>query len=160
MRGETRDGLASVEPPPIPTSDQPNTKPKPKRAKRSPPPEVPLPAGWAPSAELLSWARNTQAVALPEAVVYAEADKFRDRALAKGTEHVDWDAAFRTWLRNARKYDPSLPRALPIPPGGPPPLPPPRPEIAEAAAQLELDSTPRDYRDALRGFGTLGGGQT
>ena len=34
-----------------------------------------------------------------------EAEQFRDRALAKGERYLDWDAAFRTWLRNAKKFD-------------------------------------------------------
>jgi hypothetical protein len=34
----------------------------------------------------------------------AELPKFRDNALAKGRVAADWHAAFRTWLRNARKF--------------------------------------------------------
>lgn len=127
-----------------------------KQPKPAPLPVVAFPPDWVPKPDHFAWARNSDAVAFPEHVVDAEADEFRDKALAKGTMHADWDAAFRTWLRNARRFHPELPRALPIPEGGPPPLPPVRPEIAEAAAQLSLDPTPHDYLDPLKKFGLLG----
>jgi hypothetical protein len=34
----------------------------------------------------------------------AEADQFRDHHTAKGSTMLDWDAAFRTWLRNAIRW--------------------------------------------------------
>lgn len=34
----------------------------------------------------------------------AEAEHFRDFHTAKGEPHLDWDACFRTWLRNAVKF--------------------------------------------------------
>ncbi len=48
-----------------------------------------------------------------------EADQFRDYHRAKGSTMKDWDAAFRTWLRNAVKFrrdQPpiSRPRSLPF----------------------------------------------
>lgn len=33
-----------------------------------------------------------------------EAEQFRDTHRAKGNSFADWDAAFRTWLRNAKKF--------------------------------------------------------
>ncbi len=33
-----------------------------------------------------------------------EADQFRNHHIAKGSRFVDWDAAWRTWLGNARKF--------------------------------------------------------
>jgi hypothetical protein len=33
-----------------------------------------------------------------------EAIQFGDHHRAKGTVMLDWDAAFRTWLRNAKKF--------------------------------------------------------
>jgi hypothetical protein len=38
--------------------------------------------------------------------------KFRDYHQAKGTTMIDWDAAFRTWLRNSLNYDP--PKLRPV----------------------------------------------
>lgn len=46
-----------------------------------------------------------------------EADHFRDWCLARRQTYVDWDAAFRTRLRNSRKYSRS--QSGPPPQGGP-----------------------------------------
>lgn len=37
--------------------------------------------------------------------VELEAEQFRDHHTAKGSVMLDWDAAFRTWLRNAVKFN-------------------------------------------------------
>jgi hypothetical protein len=33
-----------------------------------------------------------------------EADSFRDHHTAKGSTFIDWQAAFRTWLGNAKRF--------------------------------------------------------
>jgi hypothetical protein len=38
------------------------------------------------------------------AEIDAELEPFKDYHLMKGSVFVDWDAAFRTWMRNARKF--------------------------------------------------------
>ena len=37
----------------------------------------------------------------------AEAEQFRDRNLARGEVYKDWQAAFRMWMRNALKWNPT-----------------------------------------------------
>ena len=49
--------------------------------------------------------------------VEAEEQHFRDFHTAKGSTFKDWDAAFRTWLRNATKFGGG--RAIPFPNGQP-----------------------------------------
>lgn len=41
----------------------------------------------------------------PNADLKAETDKFLDYHRAKGNAFRDWDAAWRTWLRNSVKYN-------------------------------------------------------
>jgi hypothetical protein len=36
--------------------------------------------------------------------VHAELSAFKDRNLATGATYIDWQAAFRNWLRNAVKF--------------------------------------------------------
>lgn len=48
---------------------------------------------------------------------HREAQKFRDHALGKGRKQLDWDAAFRLWLRNAAEWkskpsEPERPRMI------------------------------------------------
>lgn len=57
-----------------------------------------LPADWQPRAEEQESAR---AKGLD---CDSEMSHFRDHHTAKGTTMVDWDAAFRTWLKNAVKF--------------------------------------------------------
>lgn len=66
-------------------------KPKPNRA-------VVLPAGWQPTDRERGIAQETGVNC------DREAEAFRDHHSAKGSRFVDWDAAFRTWLRNATKF--------------------------------------------------------
>ena len=75
---------------PAPLQLVPESAPEPKR-RRSP--ETALPPDWKPPA----------AARAPEGVDLAyEADQFRDHHTAKGSRFVDWDAAFRTWLRRSQ----------------------------------------------------------
>ncbi|MEI4473550.1 YdaU family protein [Frigidibacter sp. MR17.24] len=78
----------------------PHTIPQPV----GPPPKrraVSLPANWVPSDRNIADAaeRNFSAEEIQH-----EADRFRDYHLAHGTTFKDWDAGWRTWLGNARKF--------------------------------------------------------
>jgi hypothetical protein len=69
-------------------------KPKPTRRASS------LPSGWTPNDKHREIARE-RGVDLD-----AEVEQFCDFHLAKGSTFKDWDASFRTWLRNSNKYQP------------------------------------------------------
>jgi hypothetical protein len=57
-----------------------------------------IPDGWEPS-------RTPAIIALEQKVhVPTELAQFRDRAVRDGATYVDWDAAWRTWLRNAARF--------------------------------------------------------
>lgn len=64
------------------------------RAARS----QPMPTAWTPRSDELALAKTLGVSPT------GEAESFRDHHSAKGTRFVDWDAAFRTWLRNAVKF--------------------------------------------------------
>jgi len=66
-------------------------------------PEVPLPPDWVPSDKNISDAkdRNFSAQEIAD-----ESDRFRNHHLARDTRFRDWDAAWRTWLGNARRFAP------------------------------------------------------
>lgn len=58
----------------------------------------PMPEGWAP-------ARTPAIIELERGLdVKTELAQFRDRAMRDGATYLDWNAAWRTWLRNARKW--------------------------------------------------------
>lgn len=67
--------------------------------------ELPLPDGWVPSDRNIAdaEARNFTSREIDE-----NAERFRNHHHAKGTRYRDWDAAWRTWLGNARRF--SAPR--------------------------------------------------
>ena len=60
-----------------------------------------LPEGWVPSERNLSDARKKH---LTEQEISHEADQFANHHRSKGTQFVDWDAAWRTWVGNVSKY--------------------------------------------------------
>ena len=62
-----------------------------------------LPDGWVPSDRNVQDAISKQ---FTEREIQDEADKFRDYHAAKGTTFADWDAGWRTWIGNARKFAP------------------------------------------------------
>jgi hypothetical protein len=66
-----------------------------------------LPEGWAPNDGHREMAYRLGLI------LDDQAELFRDRNKSKGAKYADWDAAFRTWLRNARKFDDAagIPRA-------------------------------------------------
>ncbi len=66
---------------------------------------LPMPADWAPQSEEIALAKTLGVDASRELAA------FRDHHSAKGTRFVDWNAAFRTWLRNSVKFSRSSGRA-------------------------------------------------
>lgn len=65
-----------------------------KPAKRA----TQLPSSWNPIQS-----HDTLAASL-QLNLHAEAEQFKDHHTAKGSTMKDWDAAFRTWLRNSAKW--------------------------------------------------------
>jgi hypothetical protein len=59
---------------------------------------VAMPGDWAPRSDELELARSLSVDPSKEAAA------FRDHHSAKGSRFVDWNAAFRTWLRNAVRF--------------------------------------------------------
>lgn len=75
----------------------------------APPPPPPVPKK--PKRILTGWPEgfmyNEKHKALAEALglnVALEFAQFRDKSLAKGYTYLDWDAAFRNWLRQAAEF--------------------------------------------------------
>lgn len=62
-----------------------------------------LPEGWVPNERNVQDAISKQ---FTESEIRDEADKFRDYHAAKATVFADWDAGWRTWVGNARKFAP------------------------------------------------------
>lgn len=79
-----------------PQADPPPKKPL-RKIKRS----TQIPDGWVPSDQNIQDAIHRQ---FSKEEIDHEADQFRDFHLAKGSSFKDWDAAWRTWLGNARKF--------------------------------------------------------
>jgi hypothetical protein len=77
-----------------PTRD---SKPTPKR-KREPKRARQLPDDWQPNEGHHSLAKDLRVT------IGDELPKFCDHHRAKGSTFKDWDAAFRTWLRNAQRF--------------------------------------------------------
>jgi len=69
-----------------------------------------LQRGWKPSPAGYDYARQNA----PGMNIPIELEKFEDYNLQQNRTTADWDAAWRTWVRNAVKFDPSL--ATPPPP--------------------------------------------
>lgn len=84
--GKGREGASS------PDGDQPQ-KPSSKGSR--------LPADWQPSPELLAWAKSER----PDLTIASTIENFRDYWIGKAGKDatkVNWDATFRTWVRNER----------------------------------------------------------
>ena len=60
-----------------------------------------LPEGWIPSPRNIEDAYSQQ---FTDGEIENEGRKFRDYHHAKGTTFADWDAGWRTWVSNARKF--------------------------------------------------------
>ena len=69
--------------------------------KKNPPMAIQLPEFWVPSDRNIA---DATAKGFTESEIQNEADRFRDYHRAKGTAFRDWDAGWRTWLGNARKF--------------------------------------------------------
>jgi len=87
------------EPPLVPQSGNapvPPDKPPPKQSRR-----CRLPDGWVPSERNI---QDAEARKFTAREIQDEADRFRDHHYSRGTTFADWDAGWRTWLGNARKF--------------------------------------------------------
>lgn len=89
------------EPPCVPPSEKSASTKTSSRATR-------LPENWSPNEKNLSDAISQN---FTEQEVSHEAEQFRDYHLARGSSFKDWNAAWRTWLRNSRKF--AAPRRTP-----------------------------------------------
>lgn len=90
------------EPPVIPLKgEDPDLfeKPKPKRATQ-------IPAGFPDAAAMEAAMKYWRDHGRPDLNARTEAAAFRDNKLQNAKTHKDWKAAWRTWLRNAIKYNP------------------------------------------------------
>lgn len=113
---KAKSALGKSEPPPLansrkslgqnlpPNSVRGTSKGTSNRA-RARKPEIPIPENWVPSDRNLSDARDRH---FTDEEIRNEAAQFRDHHLARGTRFRDWDAAWRTWLGNARKFAPRV----------------------------------------------------
>lgn len=82
-----------------PPRKEPPRKRETAREKRRP--ELPIPENWVPSDRNIS---DAEARGFSQQDITNEADRFRDHHLARDTRFRDWDAAWRTWLGNARRF--------------------------------------------------------
>lgn len=96
--GEEEDGEVAAETP----LTKPNENKPTGQAKR----RGKIPGDWKPRQE------ERQSADAKGLDCDAEADQFRDHHTAKGEPMADWDAAFRTWLRNAVRFARSSGRTL------------------------------------------------
>ena len=74
-----------------------------------------MPADWQPSPEL----QDTFSQKWPSLSFFAELEAFEDYHTAKGSTFKDWDAAFRSWCRNAVKWQTPAQRKAETPTPGP-----------------------------------------
>jgi hypothetical protein len=69
--------------------------------KKKPSRAVSLPDEWCPSEKNIA---DAEARGFTHEEINHEADRFRDYHLARGSSFKDWNAAWRTWLGNAKRY--------------------------------------------------------
>lgn len=122
---EGNGACAPPAPPPEPPRADPKAKPK-KLACR-------LPDDWAPSEALLATLAASETIRLGRADALRQVDAFRDHWRAESgakAAKLDWDAAFRTWCRFQRRFQPHLPLA---PRGSASPSAKPEPTAAQLA---------------------------
>jgi hypothetical protein len=82
------------------TPDPPTPKKRPRTGRGSGKP-TPIPEGWGATPGHFTLGAS---LGFDASRVKLEADNFVDRAHAKALQYIDWDAAFRTSLRNARQW--------------------------------------------------------
>ena len=82
------------------TNEPPVEPPVKKQTKR----KVVFQDGFEPDETGVSLARDTGLV------ISEELDAFKDHHTANGSTFIDWQAAFRTWLRNSQKFKRNTPR--------------------------------------------------
>lgn len=82
---------------PLPNPSSSNEEDSLVRPKRKAP-ETPLPPDWIPSESALKYATENGID------IQHEAMQFRNHAAANDRRQRNWDAAFRTWLGNAKKW--------------------------------------------------------
>jgi len=90
LRGEGREKISGSK------QDLPVTA---RRARKR---RAALPDGWRPTAG--SFAAAARDAGLTEAQALGQLAQFRDYHLREGSLMADWDAAFRTWIRNTRRF--------------------------------------------------------
>lgn len=95
---QVRPNPAADAPEPSGTIIEPSIGAAPNKRRK---PEVPIPEGWVPNDRNISDAQERQFSARE---IQDEADRFRNHHTSKGNRFRDWDAAWRTWLGNARKF--------------------------------------------------------
>lgn len=88
-------------PKPSGTINEPSIEAAPRRRRK---PEVPIPQNWIPNEKNIA---DAQARHFSAQEIHDEAERFRDHHIARDTRFRDWDAAWRTWLGNARRFAPS-----------------------------------------------------
>jgi hypothetical protein len=74
---------------------EPKNSPSPARAR-----ETTIQEDWKPRQADLDWAAET----FPKLEITHETDSFRDYWIANGGRKVNWDAAFRNWLRKSSSF--------------------------------------------------------
>lgn len=92
-----RDPLPEPLPEPLPKEEKREPIGSPKKPSR----KCRLPDGWVPSDRNIS---DAQAKNFSFEEIQNEAARFRDHHAAKDTTFANWDAGWRTWIGNARKF--------------------------------------------------------
>lgn len=92
---------------------EPSLGPRARSARRKP--EMPLPENWCPSDRNITDAMDR---GFSQQEIDREALQFRDHHLARDTRFRDWEAAWRTWLGNARKFSNGRVALAAVPGGG------------------------------------------
>ena len=95
---------AVAEPKPSHTDTDTEEEKKEEDLADKPPPKkraCQLPDGWVPSDKNII---DAEAKGFSATEIESEADRFRDFHTAKGSAFKCWDAAWRTWVGNARKF--------------------------------------------------------
>jgi uncharacterized protein YdaU (DUF1376 family) len=93
--------VTTVQPKPNHTESDTDTDKKKNREGRKRPPETELPPEWIPNERNVA---DAEARGFSQQEISDETDRFRDHHLARGNRMRNWDAAWRTWLGNARKF--------------------------------------------------------